>query len=64
MQIFVGNLDPNVSEEELRQIFLQLGEILNVKIPAGKGCGFVEFRARLLYVIAVACCESSHTIPF
>lgn len=44
--IFVGNLDPNVSEEELRQMFLQLGEILNVKIPAGKGCGFVEFRAR------------------
>ncbi|KAK4741987.1 hypothetical protein SAY87_025575 [Trapa incisa] len=44
--IFVGNLDPNATEDELRQTFLQFGEILNVKIPMGKGCGFVEFRAR------------------
>ncbi|KAI4340546.1 hypothetical protein MLD38_025371 [Melastoma candidum] len=44
--IFVGNLDQNVTEDELRQIFSQFGEISNVKIPVGKGCGFVEFRAR------------------
>ncbi|KAK4758157.1 hypothetical protein SAY87_019458 [Trapa incisa] len=44
--IFVGNLDPNATEEELRHTFLQFGEIINVKIPVGKGCGFVEFRAR------------------
>ncbi|WVY99359.1 hypothetical protein V8G54_025429, partial [Vigna mungo] len=44
--IFVGNLDPNVSEEELKQNFLEFGEIISVKIPPGKGCGFVQFRTR------------------
>ncbi|XP_073317207.1 polyadenylate-binding protein RBP47B' [Primulina huaijiensis] len=44
--VFLGNLDHNVSEEELRQIFLQFGEIVYVKIPASKGCGFVQFTAR------------------
>lgn len=44
--IFVGNLDPNVTEEELKQTFLHFGEIMNVKIPAGRGCGFVQFAAR------------------
>ncbi|KAK3032993.1 hypothetical protein RJ639_035821 [Escallonia herrerae] len=41
--VFIGNLDPNVTEEELRQLFLQFGEIFNVKIPAAKGCGFVQY---------------------
>ncbi|XVF04699.1 hypothetical protein REPUB_Repub05bG0107600 [Reevesia pubescens] len=44
--IFVGNLDPNVAEEELKQFFLPLGEIIFVKIPAAKGCGFVQFATR------------------
>ena len=46
MQIFVGNLDPNITEEELKQTFLQFGEITYVKIPAGRGCGFVQFGTR------------------
>ncbi|GAV59772.1 RRM_1 domain-containing protein [Cephalotus follicularis] len=41
--IFIGNLDPNVTEEELRLLFLQFGDIIYVKIPAGKGCGFIQF---------------------
>ncbi|XVE78884.1 hypothetical protein DITRI_Ditri14bG0014000 [Diplodiscus trichospermus] len=44
--IFVGNLDPNITEEELKQFFLPLGEIVYVKIPAAKGCGFVQFATR------------------
>ncbi|KAI9079343.1 hypothetical protein K1719_038642 [Acacia pycnantha] len=44
--IFVGNLDLNVTEEELKQTFLQFGEIVSVKIQAGKGCGFVQFGTR------------------
>ncbi|CAL5433375.1 unnamed protein product [Camellia sinensis] len=44
--VFIGNLDPNVTEEELRQIFLQFGEIIYVKIPTSRGCGFVQFTAR------------------
>ncbi|XP_007015034.2 PREDICTED: polyadenylate-binding protein RBP47B' [Theobroma cacao] len=44
--IFIGNLDPNVTEEELKQLFSPLGEIVYVKIPAAKGCGFVQFATR------------------
>lgn len=46
LQIFVGNLDVNVSEEELKQNFVQFGEIVSVKIQPGKGCGFVQFGTR------------------
>ncbi|KAL3843497.1 hypothetical protein ACJIZ3_000900 [Penstemon smallii] len=41
--IFVGGLDSDVSDEELRQSFTPFGEVVSVKIPAGKGCGFVQF---------------------
>ncbi|XP_057720611.1 polyadenylate-binding protein RBP47C-like [Arachis stenosperma] len=44
--IFVGGLDPNVTDEDLRQQFSQYGEIVSVKIPVGKGCGFVQFAIR------------------
>ncbi|KAI4316737.1 hypothetical protein L6164_024686 [Bauhinia variegata] len=44
--IFVGGLDPNVTDEDLRQSFSQYGEIVSVKIPVGKGCGFVQFANR------------------
>ncbi|KAL8055490.1 hypothetical protein ABFX02_04G059000 [Erythranthe guttata] len=44
--VFVGSLDPNVTEEELKQIFMQFGDIVYVKIPVAKGCGFVQFAAR------------------
>ncbi|KAJ4963316.1 hypothetical protein NE237_023255 [Protea cynaroides] len=44
--IFVGGLDPSVTDEDLRQAFSQYGEIVSVKIPVGKGCGFVQFANR------------------
>lgn len=44
--IFVGGLDPDVSEDTLRQLFSQHGELLHVKIPVGKRCGFVQFASR------------------
>ncbi|XP_021658894.2 polyadenylate-binding protein RBP47 isoform X2 [Hevea brasiliensis] len=44
--IFVGGLDPNVTDEDLKQPFSQYGEIVSVKIPVGKGCGFVQFGNR------------------
>ncbi|CAA3028268.1 polyadenylate-binding RBP47B [Olea europaea subsp. europaea] len=31
--VFIPNLDPNVTEEELKQIFLQFREIISIKIP-------------------------------
>ncbi|GJX39958.1 polyadenylate-binding protein RBP47-like protein [Tanacetum coccineum] len=42
-QIFVGGLDTAVSNEDLKQPFSQYGEIVLVKIPIGKGWGFVQF---------------------
>ncbi|KAL8205629.1 hypothetical protein R6Q57_009180 [Mikania cordata] len=44
--IFVGGLDPSVSDEALRQVFGQFGELIHVKIPIGKRCGFVQFANR------------------
>ncbi|KAG6419035.1 hypothetical protein SASPL_121243 [Salvia splendens] len=44
--IFVGNLDSNVDEELLRQVFGQHGQLLHVKIPTGKRCGFVQYAER------------------
>ncbi|PKU66312.1 Polyadenylate-binding protein RBP47 [Dendrobium catenatum] len=44
--VFVGGLDPNVSEDELKQIFSKHGDVASVKVPAGKQCGFVQFVQR------------------
>ncbi|KAJ7549447.1 hypothetical protein O6H91_07G053300 [Diphasiastrum complanatum] len=44
--VFVGGLDHNVMDEELKQVFSQYGEISYVKIPVGKGCGFIQFTTR------------------
>ena len=46
LQIFVGGLDADVTEEDLMQRFSQFGEVVSVKIPVGKGCGFVQFGNR------------------
>jgi RNA recognition motif-containing protein len=44
--IFVGGLDPNVTEDVLKQVFAPYGEVVHVKIPVGKRCGFVQFATR------------------
>ncbi|GMH13007.1 hypothetical protein Nepgr_014848 [Nepenthes gracilis] len=44
--IFIGDLDPNIMEEQLRQLCMQFGEIVYAKIPASKGYGLVQFTAR------------------
>ncbi|XAR72884.1 hypothetical protein NMG60_11019671 [Bertholletia excelsa] len=44
--VFVGGLDSDVRDEDLRQPFSQYGEVVSIKIPAGKGCGFVQFANR------------------
>lgn len=41
--VFVGGIDPSVTHDVLRGAFSQFGEITGIKIPTGKGCGFVEF---------------------
>lgn len=44
--VFVGGLSGYVTEDELRSFFRGFGEITYVKIPPGKGCGFVQFVQR------------------
>ncbi|KAK4377269.1 hypothetical protein RND71_003565 [Anisodus tanguticus] len=44
--VFVGGLDSDVTDEDFRQSFSQFGNVVSVKIPAGKGCGFVQFSER------------------
>ncbi|KAJ3670442.1 hypothetical protein LUZ60_010766 [Juncus effusus] len=45
--VFVGGIDTNsVNEESLKQVFSPYGEIVYVKIPANKRCGFVQFSNR------------------
>ncbi|EEE57226.1 hypothetical protein OsJ_07197 [Oryza sativa Japonica Group] len=41
--IYVGGLDPNATEDELRKAFAKYGDLASVKIPVGKQCGFVQF---------------------
>ncbi len=47
-KLYVGNLSYNMSEEELRDVFTPIGEVLSVKIITdaatgrAKGFGFVE----------------------
>ena len=46
LQVYVGGLDPNVTEDELRKAFAKYGDLASVKIPLGKQCGFVQFVSR------------------
>lgn len=48
MNLFIGNLHPQTSEDSLRTLFSEFGEIVSVKIPidaqtgTARGFGFVE----------------------
>ena len=50
-KLYVGNLNYNATEEELRRLAEQFGHVLSVIIPhdkatgAGRGFGFVTFAA-------------------
>ncbi|GMM32808.1 Ngr1 protein [Saccharomycopsis crataegensis] len=44
--VFIGGLASGVPESTLLSLFQPFGAIIHVKIPPGKGCGFVKFRTR------------------
>ncbi|XP_031742464.1 uncharacterized protein LOC101217312 [Cucumis sativus] len=46
LPIFVGGLDYDVSDEDLKQAFSKFGDVVSVKIPIGKGCEFLQFTNR------------------
>ena len=41
--LFIGGLSASVTEEQLHALFGRFGDIIYVKIPPGKGCGFVQY---------------------
>ncbi|SCU78136.1 LADA_0A04038g1_1 [Lachancea dasiensis] len=45
--VFVGGLTAQISERQLHSMFAPFGAIVNVKIPPGKGCGFVKYAYRI-----------------
>ena len=51
--VFIGGLSSPLKEEELKQYFEIFGDIVYVKIPPGKGCGFVQFVSRQSAEIAI-----------
>ncbi|KAJ0747830.1 putative RNA recognition motif domain, nucleotide-binding alpha-beta plait domain superfamily [Helianthus annuus] len=62
---YVGNLDPQASEELLWELFVQAGPVVNVYVPKDRvtnlhqGYGFVEFRSEedADYVSISCCCD-------
>ncbi|GAA5987519.1 hypothetical protein JCM11641_007172 [Rhodosporidiobolus odoratus] len=52
--VFVGGLPACISEETLKSFFHHFGDITYCKIPAGKGCGFVQFVRRQDAELAIA----------
>ncbi|ODQ47998.1 hypothetical protein PICMEDRAFT_32349, partial [Pichia membranifaciens NRRL Y-2026] len=44
--VFVGGLANGLNEDTLLALFEPFGPIANVKVPPGKGCGFVKFAKR------------------
>lgn len=52
--VFIGGLSSLVTEDELRAYFQPFGTIVYVKIPVGKGCGFVQYVDRISAETAIA----------
>ncbi|KAF1774806.1 Nucleotide-binding alpha-beta plait domain [Phytophthora cactorum] len=52
--VFVGGLDPATTEDELRARFGALGEIVSVKVPPGRGCGFVQYTSKEAAEVAIS----------
>lgn len=43
---FVGNVNEDVTEEDLNQVFWRCGDIRNIKLLRAKGCAFVTYAER------------------
>ncbi|KAH3674332.1 hypothetical protein WICMUC_003404 [Wickerhamomyces mucosus] len=52
--VFIGGLPSIITEDDLRLYFQPFGQITYVKIPVGKGCGFVQYTTRASAELAIA----------
>ncbi len=46
-KLYVGNLSYSVTSEDLKELFSEHGEVLEVKIIEGKGFGFIEMETQV-----------------
>jgi RNA recognition motif-containing protein len=46
-KLYVGNLASTVTEEDLKELFSQCGEVKEAKVVEGKNFGFVEMSTQL-----------------
>ena len=68
---FVGNLEPQCTEELVWELFVQTGKVVNVYMPKDRvtglhqGFGFVEYRTEedAEYVRALACHDDAPARP-
>ncbi len=64
-RFFVENLPPELTEESLRDIFMQIGDVQSVKLETDlitkrpKGCGFVEMSLDLDAYRAINCFDGA-----
>ena len=62
-------MESQVTEQQLRSIFVPFGDIVYVKIPSGKGCGFVQLSQRsdaetaMLQMNGQVCAPQGHPVP-
>lgn len=43
----MGNVNADVTEEDLNKVFWRCGDIRNIKLLRAKGCAFVTYEERL-----------------
>ncbi len=64
-RVFVENLPPDLTEEGLKDIFMQIGDVQSVKLQTDlitkrpKGCGFVEMSLDIDAYRAVNCFDGA-----
>ena len=52
--LFIGGLSASVTEEDLSSLFGRFGDMIYVKVPPGKGCGFVQYVHRPVAEVAMS----------
>ncbi|EPY52772.1 RNA-binding protein Csx1 [Schizosaccharomyces cryophilus OY26] len=57
--VFVGGLSHDLTEKDLQLCFQTFGKILNIKIPYGKGCGFVQYNDKTSAEHAIAALQGA-----
>ncbi|XP_006657388.3 RNA-binding protein L-like [Oryza brachyantha] len=45
-KLFIGSIDPSVTDEDLKQTFSPYGDLVHVKVIVGKQCGFIKYSSR------------------